>query len=62
MEWIIYILGYLAIGSAVLALLFKFMKIKWERESLDTKAWIVVTPVAWPVVVILVASVWMFKK
>lgn len=61
MDWWMWIGGYLIIGSILLQILWKTMKIKWGAEATDTKLILLATPVFWPLVLIFVASIWIKK-
>lgn len=59
MEWIV---GYLAIGIIMTAILWKILQIEWNAEAGDTKFLIIATPVAWPLVLLFIGFVRMFTK
>lgn len=62
----LWIVGYLIVGVVLTIALYKGMKIDWGAEAADTKALIIVTPVGWPLVLLLIAGIWVvarvFKK
>jgi len=39
--------------------LWKALKINWDAEATDTKLLMIATPVAWPIVLILIAGSWL---
>lgn len=62
MEWILWIGGYLAIGVVLFLLLWKNFQIVWEAEAADTKLLMIVTPIAWPFVLLFIGVVLLLKK
>lgn len=58
MEWTLWIGGYLAIGVVLFILLWKAFHIVWEAEASDTKLLMIATPIAWPLVLLLVGVIW----
>lgn len=62
MEWILWIIGYLAVGGILLVVLYKAMEIDWEAEATDTKLLMIATPVAWPLVLLFIAFVKVFMR
>lgn len=59
MEWILWLVGYLVVGTIILAVLWKALKIEWGAEAMDTKLLMIATPFAWPIVLIFIAGSWL---
>lgn len=60
--WTLYIIGYLVVGIAAFAVLWKWFGIEWKNEAADTKLIIAVSPVAWPFVLLFIFGVWISEK
>ena len=60
MEWWVGLSIYLGIGVVIFAMLWKLFHIMWQFEAADMKALMVVTPFLWPLVLvfILVMKLW----
>jgi len=53
MEWVL----YFAVGAVVTVILLLKMKINWRSEGFSTKFLIIVTPFAWPLVLVFIVVV-----
>lgn len=62
MDWILWIIGYLAVGFVTCGILWKALGIQWGAEADDTKLLIAITPIGWPLVLLLIVGVWIFKR
>ncbi len=62
MEWTLWIVAYLVVGVVLTAILWKVLSIQWNAEAGDTKAMIILSPVGWPLVLLLFGALWLFNK
>ena len=53
------LIGYLVIGVVLLLGLLKGMRIDWNAEGIDTKLLLIATPVAWPIVLVIILFVFL---
>ena len=51
------LIGYLVIGVVLLLGLLKGMRIDWNAEGIGTKLLLIATPVAWPIVLVIIIFV-----
>lgn len=62
MDFVVWTLVWLLVGTGLFGLLWKWMRINWSGESTGIKVMLIVTPVAWPLVLLLFLFVLVFKR
>lgn len=62
MEWISWIILYLLAGFGILKILLVKMKINWQEIDASTRLLLIATPFMWPLVIVFIVLVGIFKK
>lgn len=62
MEWISWIILYFAAGAVLTVILWNEMKINWQAEASDIKMLIIAAFFVWPLVIVFICLVGIFKK